>query len=278
VPTLDAFPAALLRVSYGGDEIWFDSREEHHGVGHIHPLFQGSDGLVLPLTDPGRPVERIESLPAFPNPDLVDEIAARAIVDADGTADISFSTLVVGVQAARLLERVESIPQDQVGMVYRQMALAIFPGSDAVNGEIEKTENGVAVRLDITVPGACEVENEELACHSLILNNPLVPTLARLPERSYPLMLRVPIERRVTLDLGPPSGWRAMPRPPRMLDTEWGSVVETLESVDGARRSVLHVSLPSQTVAPEDYRAFARFCQAVDELATRPPRLERIQP
>ena len=277
VPTLDAFPAALLRVSYGGDVIWFDSREEDRGVGHIHPLFQGSDGLVLPLTDPGRPVERIESLPAFPNPDLVDEIAARAIVDADGTADISFSTLVVGVQAARLLERVESIPQDQVGMVYRQMALAIFPGSGAVDGEIEKTENGVAVRLEITVPGACEVENEELVCHSLILNNPLVPTLARLPERSYPLMLRVPIERRVTLDLVPPSGWRAMPRPPRMLDTEWGSVVETLESVDGARRSVLHVSLPSQTVAPEDYRAFARFCQAVDELATRPPRLERIQ-
>jgi hypothetical protein len=276
VPTLDTFPAALLRVSHGGEEIWFDSREEHRGVGHIHPLFQGSDGLVLPLTDPGRPVERIERLPAFPNPDVVDEIAARAVVDAAGNADVSFSTLVPGAQAGRLLERVESIPQDQVAMVYRQMALALFPGADAVDGEIEKTEEGAEVRLDITVPGACDVEDDELVCRSLILSNPLVPTLARLPERMYPLMLRVPIERQIRLDLVPPAGWQAKERRPRRLETEWGSVTETLEPVDGARRSVLHVSLPAQTVVPEDYRTFARFCQAVDELTTRPPRLEPV--
>ena len=230
---------------------------------------------MLSLTDPGRPVERIETLPTFPNPDLVDEIAARAEVDADGNAHILFSTLVLGAQAGRLLERVESIPRDQVAMVYRQMALALFPGADAVDGEIEKTDSGAAVRLDITVPGACDVEDEELVCRSLILSNPLVPTLARLPDRTYPLVLRVPIERRIELDLVPPAGWQPKERPPRRLDTEWGSVAETLEPVDGARRSTLHVALPSQTVAPEDYRAFARFCQAVDELTTRPPRLER---
>jgi hypothetical protein len=276
VPTLDAFPAALLRVAHGGEEIWFDSREENRGVDHIHPLFQGSDGLVLPLTDPGRPVERIERLPAFPNPDLVDEIVARAVVDADGNADVSFSTLVPGAQAGRLLERVQSIPQDQVAMVYRQMALALFPGADTVDGEIEKTKSGATVRLDITVPGACALEDEELVCRSLILSNPLVPTLARLPERSYPLMLRVPIDRSVELELVPPVGWQPKARPPRKLDTEWGSVAETLAPVDGGRRSVLHVAFPAQTIAPEDYRAFARFCQAVDELTTRPPRLERI--
>jgi hypothetical protein len=278
VPTLDAFPAALLRVGSNGEVIWFDSREENRGVGHIHPLFQGSDGLVLPLTDPGRPVERIETLPAFPNPDLVDEITARAVVDADGDAEVSFSTVVLGAQAGRLLERVESIPKDQVAMVYRQMALALFPGADRVDGEIEKTGSGAAVRLDVTVPGACDLEGDELVCRSLILSNPLVPTLARLPERTYPLMLRVPIERSVELELVPPAGWRPKARPPRKLDTEWGSVAESLEAVDSGRRSMLHVALPAQTVSPEDYPAFARFCQAVDELATRPPRLERRPP
>jgi hypothetical protein len=39
---------------------------------------------------------------------------------------------------------------------------------------------------------------------------------------------------------------------------------------------VLDIALPAQTVAPDDYRAFARFCQAIDELTTRPPSLERI--
>jgi hypothetical protein len=92
------------------------------------------------------------------------------------------------------------------------------------------------------------------------------------------LVLRIPIERRVELDITPPAGWRLTSRPPRRLDAEWGSVAETLTPADGGRRSILHVTLPAQIVAPQDYQAFARFCQAVDELATRPPRLERSSP
>jgi len=276
VPTLDAFPVALLRVANGGDEIWFDSREERRGVGSIHVLFQGSDGLVLPLSDPRQPVVRIETLPTFPNPDLVDEIAVRATIDADGGAHIQFTMPLRGGQASRLLERVESVPEDQVGMVYRQMALSMFSGADTVDGEIEKTEDGAVIHLDITLPGACEAEHRELVCRSLILANPVVPTLARLPERTYPLMLRMPMERRIQLELVPPPGWGPEKRPPRQLEAAWGSVSETLEEVDGSWRSVLNIALPAQTVAPDDYRAFARFCQAIDELTTRPPRLERI--
>ncbi len=276
VPTLDAFPVALLRVTHGGDEIWFDSREERRGVGSIHVLFQGSDGLVLPLSNPRQPVVRIEKLPTFSNPDLVDEFAVRATVDADGGAHIAFTMPLRGGQAARLLERVESVPEDQVGMVYRQMALSMFSGADTVDGEIEKTEDGATIHLDITVPGACDAEDGELVCRSLILANPVVPMLARLPERIYPVMIRVPIERRIQLDLVPPPGWAPIKRHPRRLDAEWGSVSETLEPVDGTQRSVLRVELPAQTVAPENYRAFARFCQAIDELTTRPPRLERV--
>jgi hypothetical protein len=276
VPTLDAFPVALLRLAHAGDEIWFDSREEGRGINHIHPLFQGSDGLILPLSAPRQSVARIETLPSFPNPDLVEEFTVRAVVDPEGLARIAFAMPLRGGQAGRLLETVETVPQDQVGMVYRQMALALFPGADTVDGEIEKTEEGATVHLDIAVPGACDAEDDELVCRSLILTNPLVPTLARLPERTYPLMLRVPIERQIALDLVSPPGWRAKGRSPRRLDAKWGSVSETLEEVDGSRRSVMRIGLPAQTVAPEDYRDFARFCQAVDELTTRPPRLERV--
>jgi hypothetical protein len=88
-------------------------------------------------------------------------------------------------------------------------------------------------------------------------------------------MLRLPMERRIRLDLVPPPGWQPKKRKPRRLDAEWGSVSETLEKVDGSLQSVLRISLPSQTVLPADYKAFARFCQAIDELTTRAPRLER---
>jgi hypothetical protein len=115
-------------------------------------------------------------------------------------------------------------------------------------------------------------------CRSLILTNPLVPTLARLPKRTYPLVLRIPIERHIELEIVAPAGWRPKQRAPRRLDASWGSVSETLEEDGGERQSELRITLPSQTIAPGDYLGFARFCQAVDELTTRPPRLERRPP
>jgi hypothetical protein len=101
-----------------------------------------------------------------------------------------------------------------------------------------------------------------------------VPILASLPDRRYPLVLRLPIERLLTLEIVPPAGWQLTDRLPRQLEADWGSVGESLEPIDGSLRSVLSIRLPAQTVAREDYRDFARFCQAVDELTMRPPSLK----
>lgn len=275
VPTLDAFPAALLRVESGGDEVWIDIREERRGAGHINPLFQGADGLVLPLSDPQKPVTLIDELPSFPNPDLVEEVSVKAVVSPSGDARITFRLPLRGGQAEQLQQRVDSVPSDQVAMIYRQMAASLFPGAERVSGEILRGDDDAEILLELTAPRTCEIENGEFACRNLVLSNPLVPILASLPERRYPLVLRLPIERSLELDLVPPPGWSAMPRAPRQLTTEWGSVTETLTETDGVQRSLLHIELPAQRIEPGDYEAFARFCQALDELVTRPPRLEK---
>jgi len=275
VPTLDAFPAALLRLESGGDELWVDIREESRGVNHINPIFQGSDGLVLPLTRPQTPVTLMEELPAFPNPDLEETVTVHAEISAEGDARIAFRMPLRGVQADRLLERVESVPVDQEGMIYRQLAVSLFAGASAVEGNIERSPDGAVIHLDMLVPHACEAENGELVCRSLVLAHPLVPMLASLPERNYPLVLRVPIERRLELDLVSAPGWEPVYYAPRRLEAQWGSVDEDLQNETGSLRSTLHIVLPAQTVATENYPTFARFCQAIDELSTRPPRLRR---
>ncbi len=276
VPTLDAFPVAVLRVGHDDDEIWIDMREERRGVNHINPLFQGADGLILPLTDPQIPVTQIDRLPTFANPDLVEEVTVKAVVSASGDARITFRLPLRGGQAEQLLERVDSVPSDQTAMIYRQMAVSLFPGADEVSGEIERGDGGAVILLELTAPRACEEEDGDLVCRSLVLSNPVVPVLASLPERRYPLVLRLPIERRLQLDLVAPDGWAVAARPPRRLTTELGSVEETLSTADGAQRSMLHILIPPQRVEPADYAAFARFCQALDELTTRPPRLESL--
>ena len=275
VPTLDAFPAALLRLESGDDELWVDIREENRGVNHINPIFQGSDGLVLPLTRSLAPVTLIEELPTFPNPDLEETVKVRAEISAEGDARIEFQMPVRGAQADRLLERVEGVPVDQEGMFYRQLAVSLFAGASAVEGNIDRSPDGAVIHLEMLVRGACDAEEGELVCRSLVLAHPLVPVLASLPERTYPLVLRVPIERRLELDLVPAPGWVPAHRAPRRLEAEWGSVDEDLDDEAGSLRSVLHIVLPAQTVATENYPAFARFCQAVDELSSRPPRLRR---
>lgn len=275
LPTLDAFPAAVLRVERDGEEVWIDIREERRGVNHINPLFQGSDALVLPLSNPQQPVSLLAELPTFPNPELEEAVRVRADVSAGGDARIAFHMRLRGAQAEHFLERVRSVPEDRVAMVYRQMAASLFPGADRVEGEIERVGNGAVVELELTVPRACEMEDGEFVCRALILANPLVPVLASLPERQFPLVLRVPLQRRLELELIAPSGWRPVDRGPRRLQARWGSVTETLEEDGTLSRSVLRVEIPAHTVAPEEYPEFARFCQAVDELTTRPPRLRR---
>jgi hypothetical protein len=273
VPTLDAFPVALLRVGRGDEEIWIDMREEGRGVGHINPLFQGADGLVLPLSDPQQPVTLIDRLPTFANPDLVEEVMVKAVVSESGDARITFRLPLRGGQAEQLQQRVDSVPPDQVAMIYRQMAASLFPGADQVSGEIERGDDGAVILLELTAPRACEPEGGQLVCRSLVLSNPIVPVLASLPERRYPLVLRLPLERNLELDLVAPDGWAVTPRPPRRLTANWGSVEETLSTADGVQRSTLHIVIPAVRVEPADYAAFARFCQALDELTTRPPLL-----
>jgi len=273
VPTLDAFPAAMLRVSDGGDELWVDIREEKRGVNHINPIFQGADGLVLPLTRPRTPVSFIRKMPTFANPDLVETVTMRAEISPGGDARIDFRMPLRGPQADRLLERIESVPVDQVAMVYRQLAASLFAGAADVEGTVDRTPDGAVIHLVMAVADACDEEDGGFVCRSLVLARPLVPVLASLPERAYPLVLRVPVERRFELELVPPPGWESANLPPRRLETGWGSVDEQIERTNGSFRSILRVKLPAQTVATNDYRAFARFCQAVDELTTRPPRL-----
>jgi hypothetical protein len=113
-----------------------------------------------------------------------------------------------------------------------------------------------------------------MTCRSLSLARPLAPSLASLPERRFPLVIRLPSIQVVELEVEPPPGW-AEQRPARRLVTDFGRVEEERTAVGRRDRSTLTVELPAQVVPPESYRDFVRFCHAVDELTARPLTLTR---
>jgi hypothetical protein len=80
----------------------------------------------------------------------------------------------------------------------------------------------------------------------------------------------VPVLQRSELTIDLPDGW-TIDRPPRRIESRWGSLIETLDREGQRLTSVVRLELPAQTVAPEEYGEFARFCHAVDELNSRPP-------
>ncbi len=272
VPTLDAFSEPLLRARIGDRELWIDLEEQRRGVDHIRPILQGGDALVLPLTRPAEPVTLLERLPGFANPELEQRVAVSAVVDVAGDAAVVFEMALRGSEAERMRQRIEGVPDEKVQQAYQQMAANLFPGATRVRGSLISQPEGATTRLEMELPGACEVTGDGLLCRSLVVPQPLVPMMASLPERRFPLVLQLPLLRRNELTITPPEGW-TLDRPPRRLEARWGSVDEMVERGPRAVRSVLTLEVPAQSVPPDAYRDFARFCQAVDELLSRPPLL-----
>ena len=270
VPTFDSFYLPLLRVEKSGHELWLDLEKERQGIGRIEPILQGSDGLLVPLSRPGEPVRVLSELPTFANPDLEEEMTAEAVVEETGDARLTITLQIRGPQAERVVEQIRSVPTERVSMVYQQMAANFFPSATDVAGRIDRVGDGIELELDMGAPGACRAEGGSMVCRSLVFTKPLLPVLAALPTRRYPLIMPVPVLQSNELVIEAPDGWMIDHRP-RRLETRWGSVIETIERDGRRHRSILKLELPAQTVAPEDYPEFARFCHAVDELNSRPP-------
>ncbi len=274
VPSADAFTLPLLRVRRGSTEIWVDLHEETSGVGHISPILQGSDALMVPLTDPIAEVFLLSELPTFPNPNLQEHTVLEATINAEGDAEIVFTMWLRDAQATRFAENLRSVPQDRVDTVFGRLAAGLFPGAENVRGEVQHYDERLEVRFIMDLPGACDVQGATMECRGFNAASPLGPALASLPERQQPLILQMPILRLDEVVIQPPPGWTS-DRPARRLSTSWGHVDETVEMVEGRRRSILVLEIPAVTVEPQDYPEFARFCRAIDELISRPPRFER---
>jgi hypothetical protein len=254
--------------------VWIDLEEGRNGVAHLRPAVQGSDALALPLTEPGRAVEYLERLPLFANPNLEERMTLRVVLEPSGKGHLEMEMPLRGARADQMVELVDTVPESRVELIFRQVASGMFPGAEKVRGELSREGLEVVLRLEAELEGACEVDSSGLDCRRLNLVRPLAPELASLPERTFPLLLRLPLLRRYELELRLPPGLR-MPTRPRRLETRFGSVSEDLTVESNLLRSVLRLEMPAQVIPPEDYQEFVRFCHATDELMTRPWRFER---
>ena len=197
-----------------------------------------------------------------------------AVLAADGSASVELEMPVKGKRAEAMLRRLKSLPHAQEAQEYIRLAGNLFPSSHSVHGSTEPTESGIIIRLEMVVDGLCSPRPEGFECRDLVPVRALAPALASLPERRYPLILQIPVVQHMDLHLTPPPGF-GYDKPPRRITSQWGSIDETLVVEEGWLTSKLTLHLQAQTITPDEYPAFARFCTAADELMLRPLVLRR---
>ncbi|NOZ93679.1 MAG: DUF3857 domain-containing protein [Acidobacteria bacterium] len=273
VPNFDAFTTPLLRVARGGEVLWVDPALGPAGVAHIRPILQHSDGLVLPLSAPDHEVHYLKKTPSFPNPELEERVALKARILASGDAEVAYDMTLHGRQAKRLEDMIGGVPKDRLPVVYQQIAANIFSGADNVSGAVERQDDrDVVLHLDLHLPSACLPDGETMVCQALVLAHPISARLASLPTRQTPLVLQLPVLQRLETELILPKGW-TLDQASRRVESTYGSVVRTVAATGNTAHSTLELHLPAQTVPPETYPEWVRFCHAADELLTQPPRL-----
>jgi hypothetical protein len=219
-------------------------------------------------------VSLLPDVPVFPNPHLEEHTVIEAVIDADGGAKVIFSMWLRDAQATRFSDNLRSVPPGQIDILFSRLASGIFPGAENVHGSVQESGERLEVRFNLDLPDACTLQDTTMECRGLNATTPLTPILASLAERQQPLILQLPILRREEVIIQPPPGWSSH-RAARHLSTGWGRIDETVENTGNRQHSTLVLEIPAVTVQPEDYSAFARFCRAIDELASRPPRFER---
>jgi len=276
VPMMETFTIPVLRVRTGDHDMWLDPSEGAGGAGYLSPDVQDSDGLLIPLSDASQPVEILPRLPVFPNPMLEDRTEIRARINPDGSGRIEFSTWVTPPNAGKLAERLKGIPSDMLGPVYQRLISRYFPGAEKVDGSYQKLPDGrLKIGISFESDHACDVEDNEMECRSLIVSESLAPILASLPRRETPLILQVPIIRLIRLSITAPRGWVVDFGSQRRFSTRWGTVEEKLDREGENISSEIRLEIPALNVSPTDYAEFSRFLRAVDELLLRPPHLRR---
>jgi len=275
VPNFDAFTTPLLRVAHGGSDIWIDPELGPAGIGHIRPILQRGDGLVLPLSEPADAVSYLERIPEFPNPELEERVSLKARILASGDAEIAYEMILHGRQAKRLEDMIDGVPKDRLSAVYQQIAANIFSGADRVSGTVTRQDGqNVVLHLDFHLPSACLPDGKDMVCHALVLGHALSPRLASLPRRKTPLVIQLPVLQRMETELFLPRSWSLEGRS-RRVETSHGTVVRSVTMRDDTARIAVELRIPAQSVPPEDYPGMVRFCHAADELLTDPPRLGR---
>ncbi|MBI2193750.1 MAG: DUF3857 domain-containing protein [Planctomycetes bacterium] len=264
VPNSGTFPFGLLRLRLPGrPEIWIEPVRSGVPFGYISPAFGGTRGLLV--LGQGEAFVEIPHRP--PEQDRISTVLSGR-VSSEGDLDAQVETEYTGFSAGSIRVMVENFSYQQwLQRIERNLSEAVrgASASDMTLENPDDPEKPVVIRYRFKASRFARREGNSLRVTQFLGTHNLVQRFAALPGRRIPLLIPSPLNTRMETRLSFPEGSTLTHRPPDLVAESIFARFESVGQEEGAMvRLVRSLVMPIQRVTPQDYPAFAQFCQQVE--------------
>jgi hypothetical protein len=269
--SLDSEPASLAAFNHAiayvpKFDLYLDGTAAFHGAGE------------LPTADRVANVLRIEpdggstwlTTPESKAEDNATSQILEVKLDADGTAQLSGTSQVSGVQAPDYRRTYQSVATRKAR--FEQAWAGVFPGLTVSKLTLADLKLDDSVKLDyaMSVPRYAEVLPKGLRFFVYGSGRSYTQAMAPLATRHYDVVLTNPWSSKQTVRYVLPQGYATSGLPPDVDDdTPFGRLHMSCRSETGAVTCQSEMSLKVARVKAEDYPAFRAFLGRVDQAFAR---------
>ncbi|WP_437632945.1 hypothetical protein [Sorangium sp. So ce854] len=270
-PHAGRFRHPLVVARLPGGDVWIDADVEGPPLppGRISPELRGRAALT-----PGGELVTV----AGTSGETGDEVDLRLTVDAEGNAAGTFTILLHGRAAQALSEAFETVVGTARREMLRGVVLGWLPWADVEDVAVSSTEGSweVALRAAVTIHGFARPEGKDAAAWTLpglepvhlvfprAFTGTLGATYASRGARKSALAIETALQYHVRRRIELPEG-HAVARAPEGVRVEHAGLTASRKGSYGAViEEDFALSLPTGTVAADEYKAFVERVQAVD--------------
>jgi hypothetical protein len=268
-PRIDQFSAPLLRVAEGGRVTWLEAGSSQVPFGALPEALRGAEVIVLPA--PGE--EPIRSRLPDDGGAEKRELELRIELRPDGSATAQGTERYRGYDAAAYKASLERVDAQQRRQAMEQTLGRSFRGarleSLAFEGEADP-EAPLLVRWRLAVPAWARAEDGRLVVDAPVQPARLTARYAQRASRETPLLLPSSERTAMRLEVVPPPGYQAAPRPAAGLEGRFGSYRRQERAEAGRLVREDGYALERGRISPEEFAAFAAFAGSVDEAQGAP--------
>ncbi|MGK3969290.1 hypothetical protein WMF01_52950 [Sorangium sp. So ce1667] len=270
-PHVGRFRHPLVVARLPGGDVWIDADVEGPPLppGRISPELRGRAAML-----PGGELVTV----AGTSGETGDEVDLRLAVDDQGNAAGTFTILLHGRAAQALSEAFETVVGTARREMLRGVVLGWLPWADVEDVVVSSTEGSweVALRAAVTIHGFARPEGKDGAAWTLpglepvhlvfprAFTGTLGATYASRGARKSALAIETALQYHVRRRIELPAGY-AVARAPEGVRVEHAGLAASRKGSYGAAiEEDFALSLPTGTVAIDEYRAFVERVQAVD--------------